>query len=692
MLSPLTDFRRNPSMASQSKAIFNGKPTVFGLYGVSGCGKSRLLKMLEQSLGHIYFAFYDESRTIGDLVPGGDSVFQSLEEQQQPRSRPRAIDAVAKECLETGKVGIVAATFMFWAEEQEHERAVYAQNDIATYAHILYLDTPEKAIATRRFNDTKRNRPFASAAHLSKWQHMEKIQLKSLCRQHGILFSSVSSDQTLQKVMKQLLEFRFGDEEHNLSCAKRRLDHIIASTQGHITTMVIIDADKTLTPQNMGALYGKTISESRALGEDNKTMKDLFDDSSEYSYIALRQAMLLYEEMGNDQEFDALCKESASLVPIHPEFLCLLQLVQEQEHTGAIVVTSGLRRVWDKVLARDGLPKVGVIGGGRIADGFVVTAHVKALLTARLRKSYHMCVWAFGDSSPDIEMLCEADRAIALVDEEPKRSTDMDKALINTTKFKGPGLRARQVLFPNKTVPRLNSRKLPIFKLTDPEFVKSLLGNKYTPTGLHVFCASVMNPGAAKLLVTPMRNKGIAGPDLRRAHRRIGHYMAIQHVSNIIGLESSLVDHVQGHPITGFQLFHEEQTTIVALMRGGEPMAWGVKEAFPLAMFVHASNPNDVKPHHLDGQLRVVLVKPVINTGKCVTEFVQHVRKLHATIQIIVIAGVIQSQCVVRRILEQALADQTRLYLIALYPSENKLSDRDISITDNRLFDTPDLP
>ena len=679
-------------MASEFQAISNGKPTVIGLYGVPGCGKSRLLKMLEQSLGHIYFAFYDESRTIADLVPGGLSVFESLEEQQQTRWRPRAIDKVGKECLETGKVGIVAATFMFWAEEQEHERAIYTQNDIASYAHILYLDTPAKTIAKRRLNDTKRNRPLASAAHLSKWQHMEKIQLRSLCRQHGVLFSSVSSDQTLQKVMKQLLEFRFGNEEHNLSCADRRLDEIIASSQGQITTMVVMDADKTLTPQDMGTLYGTTISESRALEEDNKTMKVLFDDSSEYSYIAFRQAMLLYEEMGSDEEFDALCENLASLVPMHPEFLCLLHLVQEQEHIGAIVMTSGLRRVWDKVFAREGLPEVKVVGGGRIADGFVVTSHVKGALTARLHNSHQMYVWAFGDSSLDLEMLCEADQAIVVVNEESKRSTDMDKALIDTTKFKGCGLRARQVLFPNKTLPRPNSRTLPIFKLTDPEFVKSLLGNKYKPTGFQGFYVSHRNPRAAMLLAVPMYNTRIVGPDLRRAHRRIGHYLAIEHMSNSIGLEFSLDDHVQGHHTSGFQLLHEKQTTIVALMREGEPMALGVNDAFPLAMLVHASNPSDVKPHHLDGQLTVVLVISVVKTGKSVIEFVRHVRKLHATIQIMVIAGVIQSQCVVGMNLKKALADQTRLYLISLWHSGTKITDSDLTNTNNRLFDMPDLP
>jgi Uracil phosphoribosyltransferase len=75
-------------------------------------------------------------------------------------------------------------------------------------------------------------------------------------------------------------------------------------------------------------------------------------------------------------------------------------------------------------------------------------------------------------------------------------------------------------------------------------------------------------------------------------------------------------------------------------MRGGEAMALGVNDAFPLAMFVHASRPNDIMLHHLQGQLTLVLADSVMNSGKMVVHFMQHVRNLYATIRIMVAAGV----------------------------------------------------
>ena len=73
-------------------------------------------------------------------------------------------------------------------------------------------------------------------------------------------------------------------------------------------------------------------------------------------------------------------------------------------------------------------------------------------------------------------------------------------------------------------------------------------------------------------------------------------------------------------------------------------------------MFVHASCPGDIMLHHLQGQLNVVLVDSVVNSGKTVMQFVQHVRNLHATIRIVVVAGVVQAQSLFGNSLAQAFA------------------------------------
>lgn len=529
------------------------------------------------------------------------------------------------------------------------------------------------------------------ASHLRKWQQEEKTQLRDLCRRYGILFSLVSPSPTLpSKVSILLRDFRDHTEKYNLAQAESSLDDIFDASEGQLNTVLVMDADRTLAAEDTGAMFWKKVSDSRPLEYEASTLKTLFCSPLGHSYTAFRQAVLLYEETADDQHFDALCKDVALAVTMHPEFVSLLQLVAEQKHIGAVVVTCGLRRVWEKVLEREGLSdKVKVIGGGRIADGFVVSAAVKGALVARLRETHQMRVWAFGDSSLDLDMLRKADEAIIVVGEEQTRSKTMEEDLIKA--IDNDGLQARQAVLPSNVSPPLDIIKLPIIKLTEPEFVNSLLGDGHSHGGLQVLCATEKK--AAKLLATQMRNAAAAGPDLREAHRRVGWYLANEYLADLVGLEPCPIQHVQGRQTSGYQLFHERQTTIVALMRGGEPMAFGVNDTFPLAMFVHASDAEDVKPHHLEGQLAVILVDSVVNTGTTVIEFVQHVRKLHATIRIVVVAGVVQDQCLSEgSLLKQTLAGHAKLHLVALRLSKTKFTGTRTTDTGNRLFNTTHLP
>jgi uracil phosphoribosyltransferase len=380
---------------------------------------------------------------------------------------------------------------------------------------------------------------------------------------------------------------------------------------------------------------------------------------------------LFYEEAGDDQEFDALCEDVALGVNMHPDFISLLQLVGEQKHIRAVVFSCGLRRVWEIVLEREGLSKtVQVIGGGRIADGFVVTAAVKAALVARLQDTYRLQVWAFGDSPLDLDMLSRAHQAIVVVGEEKTRSKIMDVALLNA--IDNGRLRARQALLPSNVSPRLDNTRLPQIRVTVPNFVNSILGRRRRTTSLDRHHATDSN--AAKLLMTPMRDAKIGGPVLREAHRRAGWYLATEYLTDVIGLEDYPIQHVQGHHTNGHRLFHEQQTSIVALMRGGESMALGVSDAFPLAMFIHAAEPRDVKLHHLQGQLTLVLVDSVVNSGKTVVQFMEHVRKMHATISIVIVAGVVQEQSISESMLMQTIARHGRTSLVALRLSDNKFT------------------
>ncbi|EAU33679.1 predicted protein [Aspergillus terreus NIH2624] len=657
------------------------RAVVIGLYGVPGSGKTYLLNRLKRELGEEDFAFYEGSSVIDSIVTGGLDAFKRIQEEEKEVWRQRAIESIRDECTSTGKAAVVTGHLMFWDEEEETGSSVVTQIDLSVYTHIIYLDVSSEVIQRRRQADTSRDRPPVTASHIRRWKEAEKAQLRSLCLTHGILFSLLSSRQDLTSLIK---DFQVHNDCHNLRLALENVDDAIRADHDYLEKVVVLDADKTLGAEDTGLLWWETYVRVNELHGRVCPLKDVFSSPLKYSYLAFRQVTLMYEE-ANDEDFDVICSMTAETVTMHPEFVALLHQVSQFEHIRAVVVTSGLRLVWEKILERTGLSgTVKVVGGSRIQDGFVVTPEVKGAMIEHLQNTHKVEVWAFGDSPLDLNMLKNADQSIVVVGDEATRSKSMDSALADAIK---DGLRARQVLLPISATPRLDAATLPVMKLTDQDFVDSLLSRR---GNLHVVHAT--DKSAAKLLMTPMRDAALAGPRLREAHRQCGRYLALEYVSDLIGVEPCDILHVQGHNTTGFRLAREERTLIVALMRGGEPMAFGINDAFPRAMFLHASTPDNVQSHHLLGLSAVVLVDSVVNNGKTVVSFVRHIRSLDANVRIIVAAGVVQAQAVSSYSAIQALARYGELNVVALRLSDNKYTGSGGTDTGNRLFNTVHLP
>ena len=714
--------------ASQVKPNSTQKAKVVGLYGIPGCGKTHLLDQLRLKFkGDDRFSFTEGSTKIYNLVDEGVKAFQSLQnsereawfanrglkvfqdlkvlkedhhlnqrgcrvfqslgESEKELWRKFAIDNFREEARDSKRVTVVAGHFSFWAEGMA-QRKVHTLNDLQTYALILYVDVDPGKIGKRITNDNEsgaRFRKSASDDHLRRWQEAEKAELRDLCQKNNILFALLPPQRCkLERSMTLLKDFWLHDEMRNLSCAETEMDRIVRLGCGKYTTMLVMDADKTLAAEDTGKLFWSFQGEQDPL-------QSLFSSPLAYSYNAFRQATLLYEEIANDGEFNGLCQKVALKVRMYPEFVSLLQILTEAEHVGAVIVTCGLKLVWEKVLMRENLAqRVKIIGGGRLSDSLVVTEKVKAALVIQLRDLWKLRVYAFGDGPLDLAMLKEADKAVIVVGEEGTRSKSMDAKLEEAI---DGGFRARQVLLPRDVdgiSPRSDLVKLPEVDLTAQDFVSSMFDHPNQTNNNRVLRLRVLqneDDGAAKLLTTPMRDAKVAGPELREAHRNTGRYLATKYLTNLIGLEEYQAEHVLGRPTSGFQLFHEEKTLIVAMMRGGEPMAFGVNDAFPRAMILHVNVDKDLTPRKLEGRQTIVVVDSVVNTGTTIVDFVKHVRSLHATIQIVIVAGVVQDKFPS----SGQLDSYANLSMVALRLSNTQFKGKGTNDTGNRLFNTTHL-
>jgi predicted AAA+ superfamily ATPase len=70
------------------------KPIIIGFYGVSGCGKSFLLRTLSKALGETAYTFFDGSVTICEILEGGIEEFKTLDDAGRTAGRIQAITSI----------------------------------------------------------------------------------------------------------------------------------------------------------------------------------------------------------------------------------------------------------------------------------------------------------------------------------------------------------------------------------------------------------------------------------------------------------------------------------------------------------------------------------------------------------------------------------------------------------------------
>jgi uracil phosphoribosyltransferase len=353
-----------------------------------------------------------------------------------------------------------------------------------------------------------------------------------------------------------------------------------------------------------------------------------------------------------------------------------------------VVVTYGLRLVGEKVLERYGLlDMVKVIRGGPLTgDNQSMTAVVKARLVTRLQRYYHLFVIAIGDSVLDLNMFAQADRTVVVVGDEQTRSTLIESEL--TKAIHEGRFSARQVILLRGAPPRLNTAVLPIVHLDEPGFLNYLLPDYCVPV---LSLVELTETRSSKILATAMRDANNSGPFLREVHKQVGQYLALQTLPDLLGVEEYMIPHVQGYQASGFRIADQDKTLVVALMRGGEPMALGVNDILPIASFLYANRPDDLQPKHVVEMSTVILVDSVVNSGRTIIDFVSRLKNLCETVRIVVISGVVQNSAIGNIEGLKVVIRGGQVNLVALRLSENKFTGCGGTDTGNRLYNTTRL-
>ncbi|KAI6368886.1 hypothetical protein MCOR31_005373 [Pyricularia oryzae] len=365
-------------------------PNIIGIYGLPGAGKTTILSQLRLTgdMSPAYYDYYEGSEVIDSIVDGGLAAFKQLPHAYKQRHRATAI---------------------------------------------------------RHVGDQRRARKALPADELGRWQQAEMRGLFELCVDFGIVFAVVvaAEGRTLRRIV-DLCAFWSTGEEENVDAALDQVREQVGSARlEQAKTIVVFDADRTLAPYDSGVMFTDEADADGYLGhQDDKmggVLKRVFGGPLGYSHRAFQQVSVMLEglvyrsahSLELQDLYDATCDLVAGHIGMYQDMIMHLGQLTWNQDILPVVVTCGVRQVWDKVLQRENL-RVPVIGGGRAKDGYVVTPEVKAAVVEWLATSGcdgRREVFVYGDSPLDIPMMARADHAFVVVGDEKTRSSTMDAEL-----------------------------------------------------------------------------------------------------------------------------------------------------------------------------------------------------------------------------------------------------------------------
>lgn len=183
------------------------------------------------------------------------------------------------------------------------------------------------------------------------------------------------------------------------------INHMPLRAEYPLGVCLVVDADRTLTPEDSGRLIG------RALGIDD-SIRQIFEEL-DYVDEAFIRASGVWSSIHQADYMREIEKVAAEL-QIRSPWLDIFR-----EITGdapVVVVTAGIPQVWRRVLSRAGHDSVPVFGGcHQDLDEYAISAQSKAEIVIALRDAGWVVV-AAGDSRVDLLMLAAADIALFVPD------------------------------------------------------------------------------------------------------------------------------------------------------------------------------------------------------------------------------------------------------------------------------------
>ncbi|OJJ77022.1 hypothetical protein ASPBRDRAFT_190361 [Aspergillus brasiliensis CBS 101740] len=596
------------------------RQNLIGIFGMPGSGKTHLLNQLRKELEGCPFSFHDSDEIEKD--PSGYCAYNS------------AIRAIRRKCDQSAVTGIATAKYMELNSQERHRRPLMLDNgEEGQFTHIMYVNTPVEVAYQRFIEDNKKAMSVGDAEGRPRecpldvfraWAKEEIKELQAACLDRHIMFTMVDPS-NLPRIITLIHNFqldRDGHEKRNQAIVNQRIDELVARWQGHVERVVVMDCDDTLATKDVEHIFW----EKYYFGDDDhpdEGHRQLPEEHHDWErpredYFQCRQACFAYEQVVAEGRFDEICSKAGSASSLVPPFGYFLHLASKYPHIRIILVTSGPRLLWERILAREGLSRsVWVIGSDPISVDYVVTPSVKENLMKRLAEVHNLHVWAFRDAHP------------------------YEYSYTNEAWFGYEPLLPVLASRVNESGDRLDRTSLRLIALEQPEVLEKLF--------LHQFALfHTTHKGIAKLLHERMLKTGEVPVHVWRKKIRIeaAEYLTHQYMRELPELQGNAIVMPEEPEVTGYPLFHDGRVLIVPLTEDSSPMAPSFKSAFGESSVLEVSQATDI---HLDQLLEidaVVLVDSVVDSADNIARFVHHIRRLRPRLKVFIMVGVLQAELV----------------------------------------------
>lgn len=153
-----------------------------GLYGVSGIGKTTILKEVSELTSNLIWL--EGSQLVIEAAGLTLENFKKLSDKEKYFFREKAIDRAFEIQAIENKHIIIDGHLVFAKGENEFEN-VMTEKDTSFYTDYIYLKLPIETILSRHQNDSSKKRNY-SANTILNWIEFELQELKQFCNNRNL--------------------------------------------------------------------------------------------------------------------------------------------------------------------------------------------------------------------------------------------------------------------------------------------------------------------------------------------------------------------------------------------------------------------------------------------------------------------------------------------------------------------------